>query len=74
MPLTLENVLDRVVSQPALVRKLKDKGVLRVRDGVGNVVEVPYEKTQAGYVNFYAADETRRLKLPHVPRTVTGAP
>lgn len=73
MPLTIENVLDRVVSNPVLVRKLKDKGVLRVSDG-GKIVEVPYEKTQAGYVNFYAADETVRLKLPHAPRTVTGAP
>jgi hypothetical protein len=73
MPLTLENVLDRVVSQPALIRRLKDKGVLRVMDA-GKVVEVPYEKTQAGYVNFHAADETMRLKLPHAPRTVTGAP
>lgn len=74
MPLTLGNVLDRVVAMPALIRKLGDKGVVRVRDGAGKIIEVPYEKTQAGYVNFYAADETVRLKLPHAPRTVTGAP
>ena len=65
----LQGVLDKLVSTPKLVRKMKPSGVLRVKDAGGQVVEVKYQKTQAGYVEFIDADETIRLKIPdHVVR------
>ena len=60
----LSRVLDRLVSTPALIRKLPDKGVVKVKDGRVKIVEISFEKTQAGYINFSNADETLQLKIP----------
>ena len=60
----LQRVLDKFVSTPALVRKLKPSGVFKIRDAGGQTVEIEYRKTQAGYIDFINADETIRLKIP----------
>jgi hypothetical protein len=63
----LQNVLDKLISTPALVRKLKKSGVLKVKDKTGQTVKVDYVKTAAGYVEFSGADETIRIKVPANP-------
>ena len=60
----LQRVLDKFVSTPALVRKLKQSGVIRIKDAAGQAVEISYVKTQAGYIDFANADETLSLKIP----------
>jgi|GEM_PF-4683103 len=65
---TLESLLDRIVSTPALVRKLKPRGTLKVKDANGQLIEVPYEKTAAGYVNFSAVDESIQVQIARAPR------
>jgi len=69
MKVSLQNVLDRYVMTPALVRKMKRTGTLKVKDGAGQVIRVEYEKTQAGYINFTNADETIQLKVPNATRS-----
>lgn len=64
----LSSVLDKIVSNPVLVRRLNQSGVLKIRGGDGVLVEVPYEKTAAGYINFTAQDETIVIPLPDVPK------
>jgi hypothetical protein len=60
----LQRVLDKFVSTPALVRRLSKSGMLRIIDAEGQAVEVKYEKTQAGYIDFSNVDETLRMKIP----------
>lgn len=49
---TLSKVLDRVISDPAIMRKLKGKsGSFKIR-ARGKEIGVSYEKSDAGYFTF----------------------
>ena len=65
MHVRLAKVLDKIVASPVLVRKLKGQsGIFRIKDANGQTVEVNFERTQAGYINFVCDDETLKLRIP----------
>lgn len=68
MKVSLQKVLDRYVSTPALVRKMKPSGVLKITDGGGQVLRIEYEKHPA-FIEFKAPDETIQLKVPDATRS-----